>query len=193
MAVNISDELVNRWVYDVERILKRALQDAVDRLRSCDEKTAELAEQDIAEILDWLLPPPKPISKEAKLQKIKELCSDSTILTEKKTALIEKVLHSTGRPKGRPRTETAQHAIQAYSLHLATPLSWREIALKVIGCRHDRPNPERSCICCGDAIRDAVGRLENFLKRKGYHPNLPRRIDLDNNAASEVKQNIPEV
>ena len=45
------------------------------------------------------------------------------------------------------------------------------------GMQSETRNLERSCSPCGDAIRDAVGRLEKFLKSKGYHPNIPRQID----------------
>jgi hypothetical protein len=185
-------ELLNRFAYDIERILKNALGKLSHDLDSGDERTQELAANEIDEILDWLLPPPKPLSKEAKLQKVKEIFGNRTLSEREKADLAKKILCSTGKPKGRPRTETAQHAIKAYSLHLSTPMSWREIALKVVGCKHERPNPERSCESCGDAIRDAVGRLDEFLQHKGYRPNVPRRIDLDKMSASEIERTIPE-
>ncbi len=79
-----------------------------------------------------------------------------------------------------------QLAIRALSLHYATPLSWREIALAVKGCNHKRPNPERSCFSCGDAIRDAAGRLETFLKSIGHDLDFTRGRDLDEETQAQL-------
>jgi hypothetical protein len=69
-----------------------------------------------------------------------------------------------------------------------TAMSWREIALIVKGCSHKRPNPERSCYPCGDAIRAAVGRLEQFLRGLGCHPEFPRRVDLEKMSYAELER-----
>jgi hypothetical protein len=60
------------------------------------------------------------------------------------------------------------------SLHYGTKLSWREIALTVKGCNHRRPNLERSCESCGDAIREAAGRLDTFIISLGFSPETER-------------------
>ena len=93
---------------------------------------------------------------------------------------------STGRPRGRPRDETSQQAIRALGLHLATSMSWREIALEIRGCNHDRPNPERSCEPCGEAIRNAATRLEALLKKIGYDFTFPRGRELDEKSRLEI-------
>jgi hypothetical protein len=108
---------------------------------------------------------------------------------DERLAAMLRTGRSTGRRRGRPRNETSQHAIEAFTWYLATPLSWHEIAVKVKGCKHPRPNPkQRSCRPCGDAIRDAVGRPEKFLKSKGYHPNLPRRVELGRMSPTGLKR-----
>jgi len=174
---------VNRWVYDVEHRLRNELEALKESLRCEDERTRERATKEAREILGWLYRPPAPLSADEKLRKLHVATKDSNLSAEEQLTNVIRVLRSTGRPRGRPHTETAQHAIRAFSIHLATPLSWREISLKLKGpCGHvkNNPNPkERNCPHCGDAIRDAVGRLEKFLRGKGYHPDLPRRIDLE--------------
>lgn len=182
-------ELLNRCVYNVEHILKSALASLIDDLTSENENTAELAERTAEEILDWLAPSPKrALSAEEKLRRIQEIVLDEKMPVQAQLSAVAAVNRSTGRRRGRPRSETAQQAIRAFSLHLATPMSWREIALHVKGCNHGRPNPERSCVPCGDAIRDAVGRLEAFLRSKGYHFTFSRRIDLDRMSTDDLKR-----
>jgi len=168
------DELLE-WSYDVTRILLDRLSGLSEDLDSDDKPTRDHAAQEAEQILGWLLPPPDPLTTAEKWRKIDSISRDDP----RSLQALSQLARSTGRPRGRPRTDTSQHAIRAYSLHLGTSLSWRQIALKVKGCNHKRPNLERSCAPCGDAIRDAVGRLEKFLKSKGYHPTLPRRVELD--------------
>jgi hypothetical protein len=189
MADDIAN-LLNRWAYDIEGILRRALGALRDDLLSEDEDKAELAAKAAEEILDWLAPSQKrALSDEDKLRLIRDI--DMARPAREQLSAIERIKRSTGRRRGRPRSETSQHAIHALTLHLATPLSWREIALKVKGCNHhkNRPHPDqRSCPPCGDAIRDAVGRLETFLRTKGYHPEFPRRIRLDRMSHDDLKR-----
>jgi hypothetical protein len=170
------DRFVTEWVYDIDRVLRRKLEDLKDDLASDDERIRAQAETDAAEILDWLLPPPPPLSKENRLKRAEDVMKDAQLPNHQRYAAALRALQSTGRRRGRPRDGTSQQAIRAYTLHLATDRSWREIALMVRGCKHKRPNPEmRSCLACADGIRDAVGRLESFLHTKGYHPDVPRR------------------
>ena len=154
----------NRWMYDIQHRLENELDALKDDLRSYDPKISEIAAREAVEILAWMLPPNAPLTADEKINKVLRAISDEKTSGEEKVAISRRVMRSTGRPRGRPRTETAQHAISALTLHFSTSLSWREIALKVKGCNHKRPNLERSCSPCGDAIRDAVGRLEKFLK-----------------------------
>jgi hypothetical protein len=96
---------------------------------------------------------------------------------------------ASGRSRGRPRDEASQHAIRALGMHLATPRSWREIALAVKGCKHWRPRPgERSCDACGDAIRKSAERLKKFLKSKGCDVSMPRRVELEAMSIAELRK-----
>jgi hypothetical protein len=173
------DAFVNNWVYDVRRVLERRLDSLRYDLDSDDEGVRDKARKQIPEIEAWLYPPAKPLPDEEKVRRTRDALGDGSLSPQERLAAARRVARSTGRPRGRPRTETAQHAIRALSLHLATPMSWREIALIVKGCNHKRPSSERSCRPCGDAIRDAVGRLEEFLRAIGCHPEFPRSVELD--------------
>ncbi len=163
----------NHWVYDIRRSLERHLDTLKDDLASDDKSTRELAENEASEILDWLYLPPPPLSDEERGRLFMEVNQDASLSSDQKATALRRLLHPTGRKRGRPRTETAQHAIRALSMHLAG-LDWRVIALEVRGCNHFDRTTERSCHCCGDAIRDAAGRLEKYLRNKGYYPDFPQ-------------------
>jgi hypothetical protein len=172
------DHLLDKYCYDVRRILEAQLDGLKGDLESLDKGTQDRAAQDVREILGWLLPPPAPLPVKAKQQQIAKMLGEGSPQAWEN---IARVVRSTGRPRGRPKTDTAQHAIDGLSLYLGTQLSWREIALRVKGCKHGPHNLKRSCRPCGDALRDAVGRLEKFLKSKNYYPKpeVLRRVDLD--------------
>jgi hypothetical protein len=177
-----------RWRYGIQHALQNRLESLRDDLASEDEGIRKVASADADEILNLLHPPLPPLSTEAKLKQVAAVLSDETLSQEERLAAAQRAARSTGRRKGRPRTETTQHAIRALTLHLATTLSWREIALEVVGCNHKRPNPERSCIPCGEAIRNAVNRLEALLKSIGF--DLPTRAatELDAKALAELTE-----
>jgi hypothetical protein len=172
------DRFIDQWAYQIGGVLNRQLEALKDELRSDDKKVRKAAELEADQILDWLLPPSPPFTYRERLRKAEEAIADQRQADSDRLAAAMRALRSTGRRRGRPRTTTSQHAIHALTLHLTTPKSWREIALEVRGCKHKRPRLERSCVACGDAIRDAVGRLEKFLRSKGYHPNVPRRVEI---------------
>jgi len=190
------DSFIDKWLYDIDHTLRIQLEALRDQLDSQDQHTREYAANQVREILDWLYQPPGPLPDDEKWRRTRDALHDESKSLKERLAAARRVARSTGRPRGRPRTDTAQHAIRALSLHLATDLSWRKIALIVKGCehypqgrKHYRPNPkELSCIACGDAIRDAVGRLEKFLRTKGYHPEFPRRVDLDRMSHADFKR-----
>jgi hypothetical protein len=180
---------IDKWVYDIGHMLWYQLEALKDLLDSEDKHTREHAAKEIHDILGWLYEPPGPLYPEERLRRTRDTSNDESMSVQDRLAAVRRVARSSGRPRGRPRTETAQHAIRALYLHLATPLSWREIALTVKGCNHRRPNPaQRSCVACGDAIRDAVGRFERFLRDKGYHPEFPRRVELDRMSPTDLKR-----
>jgi hypothetical protein len=103
--------------------------------------------------------------------------ADGSMSEKEKVATCQRVAQSTGRRKGRPRIES-QYAIRALTLHYATRLSWRQIALKLKGCTHTRPTPnERSCVPCGEATRNAAMLLAKFLFTIGYEQDYPKAAD----------------
>jgi hypothetical protein len=181
-------QFINDWLYDMGRALKDRLDTLKDDLRSDDEHIQQQATQEATEILGWLYPPAKPLSQEQQLQRVAAALRNEALSPEDRLTAVKFAGRSTGRTVGRPRTETAQHAIRALTLFYATPLSWREIALDVKGCEHKRPNPERSCAKCGDAIREAAGRLENFLKSIDYKFDFLPGRELDESSRIELLQ-----
>ena len=179
-------EFASRWLYSIQHTLQNHLESLRDDLASDDEQVRKRARDEAGEILDWLHPPLPPLSTQERLERVTTASGNEALSDEEKLAAVERAARSTGRRKGRPRTETAQHAIRALSLHLATTLSWREIALDVKGCKHKRPNPERSCVRCGQAIRNAATRLETFLESIGHEFNFKRGVDLDPKTGAEL-------
>jgi hypothetical protein len=176
------------WRYGIQRALQRNLESLRDNLASDDEQVRNLATDQAGAILDWLYPPLPPLSEQERLERVSAITGNEALSVEEKVAAIRRAARSTGRRRGRPRTDTAQHAIRALTLHLATSLSWREIALEIIGCKHPRPNPERSCVPCGEAIRNAAIRLEAFLISIGF--DLPTRAaaELDERSLAELTE-----
>lgn len=177
---------INDWLYDMGRALRDRLETLKDDLHSDDEHAREQATEEAAKILNWLYLPPPPLSSEEKLRRVTAASNDEKLSPTDRLAAARRAIRSTGRARGHPRTETAQQAIRALTLHYATPMSWREIALHIRGCKHKRPNLERSCDKCGDAIRDAAGRLEEFLKSIGHNCNFPPGRELDENSRIEL-------
>ncbi len=180
-------KLFNRWVYDLQGVLERHLDTLKDDLSSDDDRVRQQASNAASEILDWLHLPVPALSPDEQVQRALSALSDPMLSANQKLRAAQRAARSTGRPRGRPRTETAQHAIQALTLHFATPLSWREIALSVKGCNHKRPNPERSCEPCGEAIRNAATRLQSFLRSIGHDLSaIPRAARLDPETCSQL-------
>lgn len=180
--------LINRWLFDVEHKLRNRLDALTDDMRSDDDATAEQAAEEASKILDWLYPTPHPLSNEQQLQRASAVIADDSLSPEQRLAAAKRALRSTRQGRGRPRDETSQLAIRALTLHYATRLSWREIALTVRGCNHKRPNPERSCSPCGESIRQAAIRLQKFLKTLGHDPVVQRGIDLDTASQLELER-----
>lgn len=189
-------EFYNRWLYDIESKLRGHLESLKDDLRSDDEDTRKLATEEADEILNWLYLPPKPLSEADQLQRMEDAFKDGKMSAKEKVAAVRRAGRSTGRAKGRPRDETSRLAIRALGLHLATGMSWREIAMRLKGCDHERPlpawqkprkrNPALSCDDCGDAMRVAVYRLRNFLKQLGFEEDVPLGTDLDEQSRKEL-------
>jgi hypothetical protein len=188
----------NRWLYDIESKLRGRLETLKDDLRSDDEDTRKLATEEADRILDWLYLPPKPLSEAEQLQRMEDALKDGKMSAKEKRAAVLRAGRSTGRAKGRPRDATSRLAVRALGLHLATGMSWPEIAMKLKGCDHKRPlppkqkprkrNPALSCEDCGDAIRVAVYRLRSFLKRIGFEDEVSLGKDLDEESRKEIRK-----
>lgn len=166
------------WFYDdpVARNLRWELEALGEDLDSDDPTVSKKARTEAALIWDWLEgtgAPPDAAEKIRRVREILQLQEDPDI----QVAAITRVVLSTGRPRGRPAT-VRQQAIEALGLHLAEPLSWKQIAFRVRGCKHRGQRADRSCDACADAIRKAVRELEKFLREKGLHPDLPRRYEM---------------
>jgi hypothetical protein len=190
----VTVEFYRRWLFDVESKLRRHLETLKDDLLSDDEDIRKLATKEAGEILDWLYLPSKPLSKAEQLQRIEDVVKDDKMSSEEKLAAVLRAGLSTGRAKGRPR-ENSRLAIRALGLHMVG-MPWREIAMKLKGCDHERPLPPRqkprkrdadlSCEDCGEAIRVAVYRLRNFLNRLGFEDEVPLGKDLDEESRKEI-------
>jgi hypothetical protein len=168
------DKFIFQFLYDIERFLRRELDALKEDLCSDDDEVRKPAEEKVVKISNWLFPPLPPLSEEERLQRTEEALGDKSLTPSERLKAIRRLARSSGRRRGRPWTGTAQHAVLALTMHYATKLSWREIALAVRGCKHERPKPERSCKTCGDSIRDAAGRLEKFLIEMGFEKDFPR-------------------
>lgn len=175
-------EILNRWVYDIEGILARALEDLRDHLESADPERAKMAKAEAHEILGWLHPLQQRITERTKKKRIEEIFS-AKLPPQEMAVLFRKIDRSTGRPRGRPRTSRT-NAIMAFSLHLQTRMSWREIALRVTGCEHAHPK-KLACKTCAEKVREAVGRLDKFLRARGYRSNVARRIEFEKIASAD--------
>ena len=122
----MSDEtiqFVNRWLYNVGRILGDRLDSLKDDLGSDGEGTSARATEEVGEILDWLMPPCPPLSHEGRLRRVELALTDERLSTTDRLAAASSAALSTGRSRGRPRDETSQQAIRALGLHLATSMS----------------------------------------------------------------------
>jgi len=92
-------------------MLENQLDVLADDLESTAERTRDHAAEDIRAILRWLLPPSGPVSAQSKKQRIAEILRDDD---PEALERIGRVFRSTGRPRGRPKTDTAQHAIDVF-------------------------------------------------------------------------------
>jgi len=168
------ETLLDRWVYDIDRLMERRLQSLAVDCYSGDRATRTRAAKQMEEIFKWKEPQLPYLTERARLQRIGELISDDNLSPEGQLAEIRSVIIAPRRAPGRPQTD-GQQAVRALSLYLMEPLTWREIAKQVKGCEHYGSDKERSCEECSEALRDLVGRFEKSLRRMGLHPEIQRR------------------
>jgi hypothetical protein len=174
--MNQIDELIFRFVYNIDAILKSQLEMLRYDLASDDDDARRAAEEKFDKIGDWIFDPLPPLSQKEREQRAIEISQDQSLSPLERLNAARRALSSTGRRRGRPRNDATPHAIRALTMHYATQLSWRHIAFEIRGCKHEHKNkrPGRSCPACGDAIRDAAGRLDLFLKNLGHTVDVPR-------------------
>jgi hypothetical protein len=149
-------------------------------------------------ILDWLSAPLPPLSPSERWERALAASQSEVGTPEERLSAVMHAARSTGRGRGRPRDETSQLAIRALALHLATGLSWREIAMRLKGCTHEKPKPPRqkprkrnpnlSCQECGEAMRNAAFRLRRFLKKLGFEDDVPLGNSFDEAARLEFRR-----
>jgi hypothetical protein len=187
---------INRYLYDVERLLRDHLDTLKEELLSEDEQTSQKASKQAEMIMEWLSPQPPPLSALQRLAVASGIDQNNELSELEKNAAISRAMRSTGRRSGRPRDETSRLAVRALGLHRATAMSWREIALKLKGCSHKQSppprqrarkrNPTLSCEECGETMRIAVVRLRRFLKGLGYEEHFPLGTQLDEESRIEL-------
>lgn len=174
------DALIYTWLHDIQRWLMNCLDNLKDDLGSDDAAINARARTEAEQIMAWLFPPPPPLSAQERLRRAAAAAADPTLTEEQKQLAACRATRSTGRKRGRPRNETSQLAVRALTLFYAKGFqpgqshnhggTWREIARQIKPCNHEGRNEHRSCRACGDAVRDAAGRLEDFLISIGYRP-----------------------
>lgn len=168
-----------RWGLDVRSYLQQLFARCVEELESENETTRSEASKRMDVVLDWLHPPLPPLSVEERNRRASSALADESLSPDQRAIAARRALRATGRHQGRTRDETSQHAIDALTLHDATGLSWRRIAVLLRGCTHKRPNRELSCESCGESIRQAAFRLEKFLKSTGFDRTFAKENPLD--------------
>jgi hypothetical protein len=180
-----ADLLIDRYIYDIEQILRAHIETRKHDLHSEDPSTRQRASEEIEGILYWLPNPPQ-LTDEERVQRIKGITDDSSLADSDKLSQIAAEM-STGRKRGRPRNaDSGKHAIQALSFfyskgrrpgRLDGPSTWRDIAQEVRGCEHKGRTRKRSCKACGESMCDLAGRLETLLRSLGYFPwmSTPQR------------------
>jgi len=179
--------LVARYDHDIRAILWSQLESLKDDLRSQDKRTSESAAKEASVILAWLLPPSPP-SPKMRLHLIEDVMADTRLSDGQRLADAKRALRSTGRSRGRPRDETSQHAIRAFTLRLSGDLSWLQIAMRVKGCKDKGARLGKSCKACGDSIRKAAGRLDEYLQLKGYRSKFPSRKELEGMSPAQLAE-----
>lgn len=204
------DRFIETWLTDVFQHLERERHIAADDLLNGDEAEQQKASERIAVICGLLSP---PLSAEERNEKAEAVKGNSALTTAEKIAYIDAILHPK-RKRGRPQTETVQNAIDALSLYrkgkatlgvikkkpgrkeskrrlgAVDRMDWREIAKKVIGCKHNASTATLSCQCCADAIERAVSRLNRTLKEIDRLPtelHFPRTFKALRDEISELK------
>jgi hypothetical protein len=169
-----TSEFVYRWLYTIEGVLKRHLENLKDDLLSDDERTRNRADRMAGRILDRLYPPLSQPTDAQKVETASKILADDTITPAIRLKAVSRVIRSGGRGRGRPRTDASQHAIHALTLRYSTQATWPQIAYQVKGCKHKGAQEHASCSACADAIRSAANSLESFLFTIGYKPDRPR-------------------
>jgi hypothetical protein len=178
VMANDVNAFIYQWGCDVRHRLEGELDSLKDQLRDGDEASQAAAADKAFEILSHVR---LPLTDEEQNRLAESVIADETLPIEKRREVVGLLLNGKRR-KGRPRTEVVQDAISALSMHLAGE-EWREIALKLRGCKHPTRTRTKSCHWCGEAVAQSVRRLERFLRKNGYVMPLARPITSDERMA----------
>jgi hypothetical protein len=172
----------DKYIYDIKSRLQGALEGLRDDLESEDEEVRREAAQEVSEILEWLF-----LSASRK--------GRGRPRTAAQYAVPALVLHLTTPKSWRQialELRGCKHFCPACGRRRGKPLeggfSAQKRCAKCGLVKRTKPEPEHSCFACGDAIRDSVGHLAKFLRRKGLYPTLPRRKDMEGLSPAELEK-----
>jgi hypothetical protein len=169
-----ASRFVINWSNIESKLRRRLTYLRENDLVSDDMSTVRRAERQVKIIEAWLDPPrPRPTDDE-KITILRNILANESIPASERVREVGRLSRSSGRGRGRPRTETSQHALDALTLHRLTSATWAEIAFRVKGCPHKGAGKDASCNSCADAMRDAAKRLESDMKIIGFDFDFPR-------------------
>lgn len=161
------DKFIYDNLYDIANVLRKHRSGVLDDLQyTTDEDERRNILTEVAKIDGWLTPLDKRDACEQALAKIRIVLEDRNISPENAWKRVQRLATSSGARVGRPRNGVGLHAIRALTIKRSTNKPWSEIALELRGCKHRHP-PGRSCDRCKEALRNAVSRLQQFLRRTG--------------------------
>lgn len=108
-------QLVNDWLYDVDRFLRNRLDSLKEDLVSEDPETQSKATREVEQILDWLYLPLPPLSATERLEKALSLSQQDDLSTDDKEAaslaLCVLLAVAEGDPAIRPRNSRFAHSV----------------------------------------------------------------------------------
>jgi len=153
------DDLLDNWVHNFRRALATERDALVDDLLSDDAVTRQDARNEIEEILDWLEPPLKLSPADDEQTAVEVALLQAGVPAARARSIALKAAPSINRKSGRPRTN-GPYAIRAFTEHMKTAKTWREITLKLKGpCEH-------RCSTCRDADRPQAVESSGLRPRR---------------------------
>jgi hypothetical protein len=156
------DALFDQFVYNIRGKLESALYAAAEE--GSPESIAE------AEKILSFLYGASSFTDDERCQRAAEIFRDANLSPKERKAAMQRALKASGGRSGRPK-EKGQDAINAFTIHLRTDRSWREITLEIQGSCESR-KCEYFCPECGDVKRKRdKGRLD---RHPGHRKPCPK-------------------